>query len=159
MDFRDTLSALLPAPRDDEPAGLRRDILDELADHLSASYRRELLRGVDPATARARALERFGDPATLARRLWLDAMKGRIMTQRVLVATCLMAVLACLAAVGLGGYWVHQVQLQRVRAEAQAAEANRRLAEAMAKAQAVNKDMLNQLDEMSEAIRHSRSPD
>ena len=35
MDFRDTLSALLPPPRDDEPASLRQDILDELGDHLT----------------------------------------------------------------------------------------------------------------------------
>ena len=31
MDFRDTLSALLPPPRDDEPASLRQDIIDELS--------------------------------------------------------------------------------------------------------------------------------
>ena len=45
MDFHDTLSADLPPPRDDEPAGLRQDILDELADHLACAYNRELLRG------------------------------------------------------------------------------------------------------------------
>ena len=45
MDFRDTLSALLPPPRDDEPASLRQDILDELGDHLACAYNRELLRG------------------------------------------------------------------------------------------------------------------
>ena len=47
MDFRDALSADLPSPRDDEPASLRDDIVDELADHLACSYRRELLRGAD----------------------------------------------------------------------------------------------------------------
>lgn len=65
MDFRDGLSAELPAPRDDEPGGLRDDILDELADHLACAYRRELLRGADTATARQCVLERFGDPAAL----------------------------------------------------------------------------------------------
>ena len=89
MDFRDCLSADLPAPRDDEPEGLRDDILDELADHLACAYRRELLRGADSATARQRVLERFGDPAALARRLWLDAMRGKIMSQRILVVCCI----------------------------------------------------------------------
>ncbi len=67
IDFRDSLSALLPSPRRDEPAGLRQDILDELADHLTCSFHRELLRGSDSADARRRALERFGDPAAVAR--------------------------------------------------------------------------------------------
>ena len=33
------------------------------------------------------------------------------------------------------------------------------MAESLAQAQATNKDMLNKLSEMSEAIRHPRSPD
>ena len=37
MDFRDNLSALLPPHRDDEPASLRQDILDELDDHLACA--------------------------------------------------------------------------------------------------------------------------
>ena len=65
--------------------------MDELADHLACAYRRELLRGADPATARQRVLERFGDPAAVARRLWLDAMRGRIMSQRILVVCCVVA--------------------------------------------------------------------
>jgi len=159
MDFRDTLSALLPPHRDDEPAGLRQDILDELVDHLISSYHRELLRGSDPAAARARAMERFGDPAAVARRLWLDAMRGKIMTQRVLVATCLVVMLACITAVGLSWHWINQDQLLRSRAAAEAIEANRRMSEALAQAHATNKDMLTKLSEMSEAIRHPRSPD
>jgi len=147
MDLRDTLSVLLPPPRDDEPAGLRQDILDELGDHLSSSYQRELLRGVDPAAARARVLERFGDPAAVARRLWIDAMKGKIMAQRVLVGTCLVVMLVCITAVGLA--W---------RAAAEVREEYRRASEAFAQAHATNKDMLNKMSEMSEAIRHPRSP-
>src|SRR5262245_22584547 len=159
MDFRETLSTLLPAPRDDEPPSLRKDILDELADHLSSAYHRELLRGLDPTAARARVLERFGDPAAMARRLWFDAMKGRMMAQRVLVATCLVVMLACVTAVGLSWRWMQQEQLLRSLAAAQANEANLRMAEALAQTQAANKDMLNKLSEMSEAIRHPRSPD
>jgi len=159
MEFRETLSALLPPPRDDEPACLRQDILDELADHLSSSYHRELLRGFDPATARARAIERFGDPAAVACRLWLDAMKGKIMAQRVLIATCLVVTLACVTAIGVAWHSMSLVELQRRRAEAEVNEANRRLSEALAQAHATNKDMLTKLGEMSEAIRHPRSPD
>src|SRR4051794_33619037 len=87
---RDALSAGLPDRRDDEPDSLRDDIVDELADHLDCAYRREVLRGVDGATARQRVLERFGDPAAVARRLWLDAMRGRIMSQRVLMVCCVL---------------------------------------------------------------------
>src|ERR687885_180908 len=101
MDYRDALSAELPPPRDDEPNGLRQDILDELADHLACAYNRELLRGADAVEARRRALQRFGDPAVVARRLWLDAMRGKIMAQRVLIASCLVVTLASLSLVGL----------------------------------------------------------
>ena len=69
MDFREGLSALLPPPRDDEPASLRHDIIDELSDHLACAYHRELLRGVNSTVARQRVLEKFGDPAAMARRL------------------------------------------------------------------------------------------
>ena len=65
MEFRDGLSVELPSPRDDEPASLRDDILDELADHLGCAYRREQLRGADSATARNRVLQQFGDPKIL----------------------------------------------------------------------------------------------
>ena len=152
MHFRDTLTTLLPPPRDDEPASLRQDIIDELGDHLACAYPRELLRGADSSAARRRVLERFGDPAAVARRLWFDAMKGKIMAQRVVIVTCLVVMLACLSLVGL-------VWLQSSRAAAQAAEAERKLAEALAQAQITNKDMLNKLGEMSDAIRNPRSPD
>ena len=112
MNFRDLLSAELPAPRDDEPGSLREDILDELADHLHCAYRRELLRGADPPSARVKALERFGDPARVARRLWLDAMRGTIMTQRILVACCILLVLVSLGMAGL--LWNQTVQARRM---------------------------------------------
>jgi hypothetical protein len=152
MDVRDTLSALLPPPRDDEPASLRQDIVDELGDHLACAYNREFLRGVDSSVARQRVIERFGDPAVVARRLWLDAMKGKIMAQRVVIATCLVVMLACLSLVGL--MW-----FQSTRAAAQTTEANRKLAEALVQAQSANKDMLSKLSEMAEAIRNPRSAD
>jgi hypothetical protein len=159
MDFRDTLSALLPPPRDDEPASLRQDILDELGDHLASAYNRELLRGVDSTVARQRVLERFGDPAAVARRLWFDAMKGKIMAQRVLIATCLVVMAACGMSAALAWRWINQDQLMRARTAAESIAANQRMSEALAQAQATNQNMLNKLSEMSEAIRHPRSPD
>ena len=83
MDYRDTISAELPPTRDDEPASLRRDIVDELADHLACSYNRELLRGADATEARQRVLHRFGDPAAVAG--WLArarTMLAKRLTQR-----------------------------------------------------------------------------
>jgi hypothetical protein len=152
MDLHDTLSTLLPPPRDDEPASLRQDILDELGDHLACAYNRELLRGANSRLARQRVLELFGDPAAVARRLWLDAMKGKIMGQRVLIATCLVVTLACPSLVGL--VWV-----QSRRAAAQTNDANRKLAEALAQSQIANQIMLKTLGHMSDAIRKPRSPD
>ena len=65
MDLRNILSAQLPPPRDDEPASLRQDIIDELSDHLVCAYNREILRGLDSNAARQRVLKQFGDPATV----------------------------------------------------------------------------------------------
>jgi hypothetical protein len=152
MLFRDSLSTLLPAPRDDEPATLRQDIIDELSDHLACAYNRELLCGKNVDLAHQHVLDRFGDPAAVARRLWLDAMKGKIMAQRVLITSCLAVALACLSLVGL-------VYVQSNRAAAQAAEANRKLSQVLAEAQTTNNAMLSELTAMSEAIRNPRSLD
>lgn len=77
------LLADLPEPSDDEPSSLRADIADELADHLQCAFRREVLKDGDAAAAQRRALDRFGDPKQLARRLWRQAMWSRIMRQRI----------------------------------------------------------------------------
>src|SRR5690606_31555255 len=119
----DDIAADLPAPRDDEPASLRQDIVDELADHLQCALHRELLAGGEasprresgdsdiehtacqhpqtdvwgsPVHAWQRVLTRFGNPATIARRLWFDAMKERLMAQRI---TAIMAGLTAAAAI------------------------------------------------------------
>jgi hypothetical protein len=101
------ISAELPAPRDDEPESLRSDIVDELTDHLQCAFNRELhsqasggreAADSDPTTAaRNRALARFGNPATIARRLWYDAMKERIMNQQVTMAAAIVMACTCLA--------------------------------------------------------------
>lgn len=77
------LLADLPAPRDDEPASLRQDILDELSDHLSCAFHRELVKSGDEQTAQQRVLDRFGDPRRIAYQLWFQAMWSRIMSQRI----------------------------------------------------------------------------
>ncbi len=156
MDIRDTLSAELPPPRDDEPAGLRQEILDELADHLGCAYHRELLRGANPVEARQRVLNRFGAPAAVARRLWLDAMKGKIMAQRILIATCLMVTLASLSLTGV--MWRQSVVAQH-ESTAMAVEAIHAMTLQNDKAQAGQQEMLKQLRALSEANRKSRSPD
>jgi hypothetical protein len=156
MDFRDGLSALLPPPRDDEPASLRQDIIDELSDHLVCAYHRELLRGLDSNLARQRVLERFGDPASVARRLWLDAMRGKIMTQRVLIATCLVVTLVSLS---LAGTIWHQSSVAQRNAASAAAAAMHAMAVQNEKAQAIQQEMLQQMRAMSESIRSTRSLD
>ena len=99
----DDISAGLPAPRDDEPRALRSDITDELADHLACSAARERLRDIDQplrsdTEVLAAVLERFGNPNEVARRLWWDAMKEKIMTQRILSGvTIVVAVAAVLS--------------------------------------------------------------
>ena len=148
MDFRESISGELPAPRDDEPAGLRQDILDELADHLACSFHREILRGVQPEEARRRAIERFGSPAAVARRLWLDAMKGKIMAQRFWIATSLIVTTACVGLTGLA--WS---QSKRIAAEQ--AEANRRLAEALDQSRTANEAILRRLEAVAKASSKS----
>jgi hypothetical protein len=87
-DPRDQIaSALPPEPGFEEPAGLRQDILDELTDHLHCAAARELRTAADESAAWRAAIERFGDPARIARTLWLHAMKERIMNQRLLIGT------------------------------------------------------------------------
>ncbi len=152
MDYREGLSAELPAPRDDEPGGLRDDILDELADHLACAYRRELLRGVDAATARQRVLERFGEPAALARRLWFDAMKGKIMSQRILVACCILLAVISLSLAFV--MWNQAVHAQRLAAMAEA-----RMADQMQRAQLLQRQMLEQLQAMSKSTNSPKTPD
>ena len=57
----DEIGAAFPPPRGDEPAGLRRDIADELADHLYCAVQQELKRTHDKQTAQENVLARFGE--------------------------------------------------------------------------------------------------
>jgi hypothetical protein len=159
MDFRAILSAEQPPARDDEPASLRQDIVDELGDHLSCAYNRELLRGAGPDAAREAVLSKFGDPAALARRLWIDAMRGKIMAQRVLVATCLVVALSSVAFVGIAWSRMNREEMLRILAAREALEATRRISQALAESQATNEEMLKRLEAMSKAVQSPQTPD
>jgi len=122
----DDIAADLPPPRDDEPASLRQDILDELGDHLRCALDRERQRqaavssGV-AATPEQRALERFGNPAQLALRLWWDAMREKIMTRRLVFGLAL-------AMMVLGGTVAGVLFQQLLRQQAMMADFQQRMA-------------------------------
>lgn len=106
----DPLDTLLPAPRDDEPPTLRQDIIDEVRDHLHSSLLRELHRTPDEQQAQHNVLQRFGDPAALVRKLWFQALRDKIMTQKILSASALLMAVACLIGVFLMTQLVQQNQ-------------------------------------------------
>lgn len=90
-----------PPRRDDEPSSLRQDIIDELSDHFACALNRELLKNNDEQTAKQRVLNQFGDPIKLARKLWLDEMKERIMSQRILTGVSVAMAICGFIVVGL----------------------------------------------------------
>ncbi|QDT44344.1 hypothetical protein Pan241w_44530 [Gimesia alba] len=90
-----------PPERDDEPSSLRQDIIDELSDHFACALNRELLKNSDESTAKQRVLNQFGDPIKIARQLWLDAMKERIMSQRIMTGISAVMAVCCIAVVGI----------------------------------------------------------
>lgn len=107
MTFPDNLDTAFPARRSDEPAELRGRIVKEVQDHLECAYRRELLRTGDAAEAARRVQAQFGDPRRVARKLWFDAMREKIMLQRIVVGIALLATTVSLA---LGGMMVRAAQ-------------------------------------------------
>jgi len=90
-----------PPRRDDEPSSLRQDIIDELSDHFACALNRELLKNPDEQLARGRVLEQFGNPVSIARQLWLEAMKERIMSQRIMTGLSAVMAVCCIAVVGI----------------------------------------------------------
>jgi hypothetical protein len=97
MSWSEAIHQNLPPPdpgMNPEPADLRRDIADELADHLECAMQRELRATEDETRARRAVLQRFGDPKRIAQRLWFDAMKETIMTQRITLITNIVLALA-----------------------------------------------------------------
>jgi hypothetical protein len=101
MEWFDDPAAVFPAPRDDEPPELRNRIVRELRDHLDCAYRRELVLCGNETEAEQRVLKKFGDPGRLARKLWLDAMQEKIMSQRWNLAVSSIMACACLASLAV----------------------------------------------------------
>ncbi len=97
MQSPEALRARLPPPHEGEPRDLRADIVDEISDHLGCALDRERRHADEPA-ARAAVIERFGDPARLARRLWFEAMKETTMQQRTALITNVALTILCVAA-------------------------------------------------------------
>src|SRR5258708_39845099 len=98
MTWHPDIAGDLPAPRDDEPSSLRQDIADELADHLRSSFNRELHFTPEESSAKNNVLDRFGDPRRVARQLWFDAMKEKIVSQRLNLVVSSLMTAACLGA-------------------------------------------------------------
>jgi hypothetical protein len=104
----------LPPPRDDEPASLRQDIVDEIRDHIQCSLRRELLVGRgDETQARQRVLNRFGNPHVVARRLWFQAMWSRIMTQRLVIGSLVCSMMVSITLVVMVGVLMGRMDQQQ----------------------------------------------
>ncbi|MDB4614357.1 hypothetical protein OAH18_01575 [bacterium] len=96
MEWRDEILADLPNLPDDESKSLRAEILDELGDHLQCAMNRELLKNNDPQTAKKNVIERFGDVRRIAWQMWYEAMKGKIMSQRLMLGMTAFMFLCCL---------------------------------------------------------------
>jgi hypothetical protein len=96
--------------------------------------------------------DRFGDPAAVARRLWLDVLKGKIMAQRILIATCVVATAASLALAGV--MWQRSIQMQFA-----VTRAHQEAILAREQAESAQREMLKRLSDVSAAIETTRSLD
>ena len=95
LKWNNDITGDLPAPRDDEPEHLRKDIADELSDHLRCALNRELHSTQNEHQAKQNVLSRFGNVNRIARKLWFDWMKEKIMSQRILTASVVTLTIAC----------------------------------------------------------------
>ncbi len=124
----DDLLADLPPLRDDEPASLRQDIADELADHLACAFHRELVKTGDAEVAQSRVLNQFGDPRRIAVKLWFQAMWSRIMFHRVALAVqglvLVAVVLVGIGVISIGWQLPSAAQIQHL---SQQTESNRQM--------------------------------
>ena len=96
MAWSEDITGELPAPRDDEPEHLRQDIADELSDHLDCALNRELYFTQDEQQAKQNVLSRFGNVNRIARKLWFDWMKEKIMSQRLNLAMTTLMTAVCI---------------------------------------------------------------
>ncbi|HOB76440.1 MAG TPA: carboxypeptidase-like regulatory domain-containing protein [Phycisphaerae bacterium] len=110
MGWPDAIAEGLPPLHEGEPSNLRQDII-ELADHLAMAMQRELRRNEDGHVARRAVLARFGDPLAVARRLWWDAMKEKIMRDRLMLVGVAVVLVAVLAFLGVS--WAAQNRINQ----------------------------------------------
>jgi hypothetical protein len=94
--------SLAPQP---PPADLHSDITDELTDHLALSARDLQLASHTPDEAQKLAHQKFGNIATIRRRLWWIQKGDEIMLRATLAVVLVVLVLA-VAALGIGGWQI-----------------------------------------------------
>lgn len=94
-------TADFPPPEDAKAAQLRRDIRDELADHLEVSLERQRRVTTDEEESQRAVLTRFGDPNQIARQLWQQAREEQTMRQRIMFGFMALLSAACLGALAL----------------------------------------------------------
>ncbi len=139
-----------PAKHSREPKGLRQDILDEIADHLACATEREHEQDEtgDEETVWRRVLDKFGDPDTVARRLWWDQMRETVMREWIQTGVLAVLAVASVAGVALLIVMMGRVDITNQAMEAtmkQVAASNEALMEALAAQRADNTALLNAL--------------
>ena len=88
---------------------------------------REVLKNPDEQLAKQRVLNQFGDPIKIARQLWLDAMKEKIMSQRIMTGVSVTMAVCGFIVVGMVWSMMKDSQAFNTRMMAQMTEiANRR---------------------------------
>ncbi|WP_339744013.1 hypothetical protein [uncultured Rubinisphaera sp.] len=123
MDWHDEITAKLPPHHEEEPPTLREEIIYELRDHLEASFRRELLICVDADLARQRVLENFGNPADIALNLWYEAMKGKLMNNKISLVLTAFVTIFCVCMIGvMWSVMSAQADMNRTQVEAMMAQ-------------------------------------
>ena len=139
-----------PARHPREPDGLRQDILDEIADHLACAAEREQDRqeNENEEAVWGRVLERFGNPDTIARKLWWDQMWEAVMREWIQTGVMVVVTIAVLAGLAMMTRLVAGVGMANDamrEAMKQVAASNENLAKAMAEQRAGNEAMLKAL--------------
>lgn len=132
MNWSENIAESLPEPRDDDSVSLRQDIADELADHLQSALARRLVTAADIDRAQAQVLDKFGDPHQIARQLWWDALREKIMSQRVMLALTALLAVVTLTALALIWRVVERSQAATLAMIEQAQKANEALLARMA---------------------------
>jgi len=139
----------LPAPRDDEPSSLRQDIADELRDHLQCAFTRELHVTRDEQAAQEKALDRFGDPRAIARKLWFDALKDNIMSQRLTFVALALVALISFGSAGTTWFLLNQA---RKANEAMLSQSREATAELLDQSRDANRALVEQGQKANEAL-------